>query len=92
MVYYTLKFFLYIIIIYFKFIQIINRNYQIINNGLTNIFQVFWQLIISNIQRSIISKSRKKIYYYIFFKDFFNKFGLIIEIKKVNFVNLRYKE
>ena len=46
----------------------------------------------SNILRSIIDISRTKMYYYIFFKIFFNKSILRNQLKRIKFLNFTYKK
>ena len=40
----------------------------------------------------IIDASKTKIYYYIFFKIFFNKFILMSKVGKILFLDLKYRK
>lgn len=68
------NFILLIIMFFIKFIIMIIENYESASNGLVSILKVFWKFIIYNILRLTINKSRIKITYYIFLKDFINKY------------------
>ena len=48
--------------------------------------------MISNILREIMNMNGIKIYYHIFFKDFFKKFILVNKVEDIMFLNLRYRE
>ena len=83
---------LYIIALYIKSISIINKKYKIISNGLINILKVFCQLIIYNILRIIMKISKIRIYYYIFFNNFYNISISINRVEGARFSNLRYRK
>ena len=83
---------LYIIALYIKSISIINKKYKIISNGLISILKVFCQLIIYNILRIMMKISKIRIYYYIFFNNFYNISISINRVEGARFSNLRYRK